>query len=102
MHRSRQLQRLSSRLAARRSYATAASPHALVFIEHQAGAIESGSLAALTAATQLGGKVTGLIVGAPEEVKQGLDKAKRYVQSQVHPQSITSVFRLTRLISLAA
>lgn len=39
--------------------------------------IESGSLSALTAASQLGGKVTGLIVGAPEEVKQGVEKARR-------------------------
>lgn len=60
-----------------RTYATGSSPHALVFIEHRGGIIESGSLSALTAAEQLGGKVTGLIVGAPEEVKQAVEKAKK-------------------------
>ena len=77
MYRPRLVLRLSRSLS-RRTYATATSPHALVFIEHNAGVIESGSLAALTAASKLGGKVTGLIVGAPEEVKQSVEKAKRY------------------------
>ncbi|KIM78876.1 hypothetical protein PILCRDRAFT_74929 [Piloderma croceum F 1598] len=52
-----------------RAYATSPSPHALIFLEHRAGAIESASLSALTAAEQLGGQVTGLVVGSPEEVQ---------------------------------
>jgi electron transfer flavoprotein alpha subunit len=60
-----------------RTYATpAASTHALVFIEHQDGALDSGSLSAVTAARQLGGKVTGLIVGA-EGVDGVVEKAKK-------------------------
>ncbi|KAF9227365.1 electron transfer flavoprotein, alpha subunit [Gyrodon lividus] len=59
-----------------RSYATIPSPHALVFLEHQHGELDSGSLSAVTAATQLGGKVTGLIVASPDQVQSLLDKAK--------------------------
>ena len=76
---SRQLFRSTCVSATRRGFATAAPPHALVFIEHQAGAIDSASLSALTAAHQLGGEVTGLIVGKAEEVKQAVGKARRYV-----------------------
>ncbi|KIM69795.1 hypothetical protein SCLCIDRAFT_1208332 [Scleroderma citrinum Foug A] len=60
-----------------RGYATAASPHALVFLEHQRGKLDSASLSALTAASQLGGKVTGLIVGTAEELPPVLEQAKR-------------------------
>lgn len=60
-----------------RTYATAASPHALVFLEHRQGDLESASLSALTAASQLGGQVTGLVVGSPEEVPSVVEKAKR-------------------------
>ncbi|KAG2357696.1 hypothetical protein BDR07DRAFT_1419649 [Suillus spraguei] len=60
-----------------RSYATATSPHALVFLEHRQGDLESASLSALTAASQLGGQVTGLVVGSPEEVPSVVEKAKR-------------------------
>ncbi|KAI0821659.1 electron transfer flavoprotein alpha subunit [Trametes gibbosa] len=60
-----------------RRYATAAGPHALVFLEHRAGVIDSGSLSALTAAQQLGGKVTGLVLGAPEEVQSAVETAKK-------------------------
>ena len=66
-----------------RTYATATSPHALVFLEHNDGVLDSGSLSALTAAQQLGGKVTGLVVGAPDEVKQAVEKAKKYASVQV-------------------
>ncbi|KAH7888703.1 DHS-like NAD/FAD-binding domain-containing protein [Phlebopus sp. FC_14] len=62
-----------------RRYATTPSPHALVFLEHSQGELDSGSLSALTAATQLGGKVTGLIVGGPDQVPGVLEKAKRIV-----------------------
>ncbi|KAI0088043.1 DHS-like NAD/FAD-binding domain-containing protein [Irpex rosettiformis] len=60
-----------------RTYATAASPHALVYLEHSAGAIDSASLSALTAAQKLGGQVTGLLVGSAEEVKEVLPKAQK-------------------------
>lgn len=61
-----------------RCYATAASsPHTLLFIEHRGGAIESGSLSALTAAGKLGGSVTGLVVGAPDEVEPIVESAKK-------------------------
>ncbi|KAJ7072085.1 electron transfer flavoprotein alpha subunit [Mycena amicta] len=51
-----------------RTYSSASSPHALVFLEHRNGVIDAGSLSALTAAEQLGGQVTGLVVGAAEHV----------------------------------
>ncbi|EPS94146.1 hypothetical protein FOMPIDRAFT_93825 [Fomitopsis schrenkii] len=60
-----------------RRYATVPGPHALVFLEHRAGVIDSGSLSALTAAQQLGGQVTGLVVRGPDEVKGVLEKAKK-------------------------
>ncbi|CDO72513.1 hypothetical protein BN946_scf184980.g54 [Trametes cinnabarina] len=60
-----------------RGYASAAGPHALVLLEHRAGVIDSGSLSALTAAQQLGGQVSGLVVGAPDEVKGVVEKAKK-------------------------
>ncbi|KDQ21529.1 hypothetical protein BOTBODRAFT_25967 [Botryobasidium botryosum FD-172 SS1] len=60
-----------------RSYATARSPHSLVLIEHRDGVIQSGTLSALTAATQLGGPVTGLVVGAPGKIETILENAKR-------------------------
>jgi electron transfer flavoprotein alpha subunit len=62
-----------------RAYAASPSPHALIFLEHRAGAIESASLSALTAAEQLGGQVTGLVVGSSEEVQIVVDKAKKWV-----------------------
>ncbi|KNZ73652.1 putative electron transfer flavoprotein subunit alpha, mitochondrial [Termitomyces sp. J132] len=60
-----------------RSYATTTHPHALVFLEHRQGVLDSGSLSALTAAEQLGGKVTGLVVGAPEHVQGVVEKARK-------------------------
>lgn len=69
---------LTSR-ALSRSFATAPPPHALVFLEHSQGVLESSSLSALTAAEQLGGKVTGLIIGNTEHVNVVLSKAKRYL-----------------------
>ena len=62
-----------------RTYTTSRLPHALIFLEHRSGVIEPGSLSALTAAEQLGGQVTGLIVGGPDEVQGIVDKAKKYV-----------------------
>ena len=62
-----------------RSYATSPSPHALVFLEHRDGELDAASLSALTAASQLGGKVTGLLAGAPDQVPGVLDKAKKHV-----------------------
>ena len=62
-----------------RTYATASGPHALVFLEHRSGTIDASSLSALTAAQKLGGQVTGLVVGSPEDVKEVLPKAQKYV-----------------------
>lgn len=61
-----------------RSYATSIPPHALVFLEHRQGVLDSGSLSALTAAEQLGGKVTGLILGEANHVQGVVEKAKKY------------------------
>lgn len=60
-----------------RAYATTPSPHALVLLEHRHGVIDSGSLSALTAAEQLGGQVTGLVVGSSDEVEGVVEKAKK-------------------------
>jgi len=62
-----------------RSYATASSPHALVFLEHRQGVIEPGSLSALTAAEKLGGQVSALVIGSPEHVPNVVAQAKKYV-----------------------
>lgn len=62
-----------------RTYATAASPHALVYLEHRDGVIDSASLSAVTAAEKLGGQVTGLVVGSTDEVQAVLPKARKYV-----------------------
>lgn len=64
-----------------RSYATATGPNTLIFLEHQNGVLDSGSLSALTAAQQLGGNVTGLVVAGPEHIKTVVEKAKQYVSS---------------------
>jgi electron transfer flavoprotein alpha subunit len=61
-----------------RNYAIVASPHSLVFLEHRQGNLDSASLSALTAASQLGGEVTGLVIGNPEEASSVVEKAKRY------------------------
>ncbi|TCD60037.1 Electron transfer flavoprotein alpha-subunit [Steccherinum ochraceum] len=60
-----------------RTYASATGPHALVFLEHRDGAIDSGSLSALTAAKQLGGEVTGVLVGGPEQLKDVIPQAQK-------------------------
>ncbi|KAF5370855.1 hypothetical protein D9758_001881 [Tetrapyrgos nigripes] len=59
-----------------RAYASPSSPHALLFLDHRKGVIDPGSLSALTAASQLGGQVTGLVVGANDHVSSVLEKAK--------------------------
>lgn len=66
------------RVLARR-YSTSPAPHALVFLEHRDGELDSASLSALTAASRLGGKVTGLVAGAPDQVPGVVDKAKKHV-----------------------
>ena len=60
-----------------RAYATSASPHALVLLEHRQGVIDSASLSALTAAQKLGGKVTGLIVGDSAQVQSAVRNAQK-------------------------
>jgi len=49
----------------------------LVYLEHSDGNLESGSLSALTAAGELGGEVTGILVGGSKEVGSVLEKAKK-------------------------
>ncbi|OJT06982.1 hypothetical protein TRAPUB_2183 [Trametes pubescens] len=84
-----------------RRYATAASPHALVLLEHRAGVIDSGSLSALTAAQQLGGQITGLVVGAPDEVKGVVEKAKKLkgLTSVLHSSSEQYAHNIPELVS---
>lgn len=61
-----------------RTFASTSSPiHSLLLVEHRSGDVEGGTLAALTAASELGGKVTGLIVGSPEEVDGVAEKVKK-------------------------
>ncbi|KAF8315848.1 electron transfer flavoprotein alpha subunit [Clavulina sp. PMI_390] len=63
---------------AARSFASSSSPiNSLVLIEHRSGDVEGGTLAALTAASELGGKVTGLVVGSPGEVEGIVEKVKK-------------------------
>lgn len=69
--------------ALRRSYATAASPHALVFVDHRGGVIDSGSLSAISAAEQLGGQVSALVVGSADHVPQVVEQAKKYVVNSI-------------------
>ncbi|KAJ2916321.1 hypothetical protein MD484_g4131, partial [Candolleomyces efflorescens] len=71
-----------------RTYATATPPHALVFLEHRKGVIEAGSLSALTAAKQLGGQVSALVVGDSEHVGGVVEQAKKL-------QGLTSVLHST-------
>ena len=58
-----------TRLAAAfsRGYATPSGPSALLFLEHRAGKLNPASLNALTAASQLGGQVTGIVTGGEED-----------------------------------
>lgn len=70
---------LSSRRLITRAYATATSPCALVLLEHKDGAIEPASLSALTAAQQLGGAVTGIVIGSPDQVPAVVERAKKYI-----------------------
>ncbi|KAJ3570901.1 hypothetical protein NP233_g4094 [Leucocoprinus birnbaumii] len=78
-----------------RTYATATSPHALVFLEHRQGVIDSGSLSALTAAGQLGGKVSALVVGGSEHVPGVVEQAKN-IQSP-SPEALSPL--LEKLLS---
>jgi len=60
-----------------RSYSSISGPSTLVYLEHHDGDIDTGSLSALTAAGQLGGSVTGLVVGKPGYVEGVIEKAKK-------------------------
>lgn len=73
-----------------RTYAAAAGPHSLVFLEHYQGTIDSGSLSALTAAQELGGEITGLIIGGPEHVSTAVEKAKRYYSKNTFRMPLNS------------
>ena len=57
---------------------TATSPRAL---EHKNGTIKSGSLSALTAAQQLGGTVTSIVVGGPDQIPTVLEKVKKFTHT---------------------
>ncbi|KIM76611.1 hypothetical protein PILCRDRAFT_98707 [Piloderma croceum F 1598] len=74
---------LSSYKAFVRAYATSPSPHALIFLEHRAGAIESASLSALTAA----------------EVQEVVDKAKKSLTSLLHSSSSQYAAPMAEIIS---
>jgi electron transfer flavoprotein alpha subunit len=76
------VQSLVCRRAFVRAYAASPSPHALVLLEHRQGIVDSSSLSALTAAEQLGGPVTGLVIGGPDDVQGVVDKAKKYLRIQ--------------------
>lgn len=73
--------RISSSSSAARTLSNgrryASQIHSLVFIEHRSGDVEGGTLAALTAASELGGRVTGLVVGGPGEVEGIVEKVKK-------------------------
>ncbi|KAG9076873.1 Electron transfer flavoprotein alpha-subunit [Ceratobasidium sp. UAMH 11750] len=62
-----------------RTYATpAGGSHTLLFLEHTNGTVDAASLSALTAAKQLNGKVTALVVGGEEgEVQKVVDEVKK-------------------------
>lgn len=66
-------------ILAKRAYATIATPNTLILLEHRDNAIVPATLNAITAAKQLGGNLTGLIVGEQDHVQGVLDKAKRSV-----------------------
>ncbi|KAF9010480.1 electron transfer flavoprotein alpha subunit [Cyathus striatus] len=91
---------LSSR-ALSRLYATATSPHALVFLEHRQGIIDSASLSAVTAAGQLGGEVTALVVGSSDHVPTVLNTAKKLkgVTSVLHSTSSQYAESLPEVLS---
>ncbi|KAI0320926.1 DHS-like NAD/FAD-binding domain-containing protein [Amylostereum chailletii] len=96
MLRARSVLAHNARAVLLRAYATASSPHALVLLEHRNGSVESGSLVALTAAQQLGGKVTGLVIGGPDQVPAVLEKVKNLkglstVLHSTSPQYASSV-----------
>lgn len=68
---------LAVRRTSVRCYASAPSPSALVYLEHHNGDIDTGSLSALTAAAQLGGSVTAVVVGKAGYLEGVVEKAKK-------------------------
>jgi len=66
-----------SRASLTRTYATASSPHALVYLEHRNGVIDAGSLSAVNAAGALGGQVSALVIGSDEHVPKVVEQAKK-------------------------
>ncbi|CAE6504515.1 unnamed protein product [Rhizoctonia solani] len=62
-----------------RGYATpAGSPNTLLFLEYTNGTIDAASLSALTAAQQLKGKITALVVGGEDgDVQKVVEQAKK-------------------------
>ncbi|KAF9506078.1 hypothetical protein BS47DRAFT_1353281 [Hydnum rufescens UP504] len=87
----------------RRSFASASSPiHSLLYVEHRSGDIDAGSLSALTAASQLGGKVTGLVVGRPGDVDSIVEKVKNLegITGVLHSSSEAYTNNLAETITL--
>ncbi|KAG8921140.1 Electron transfer flavoprotein alpha-subunit [Tulasnella sp. 417] len=66
---------------------TSGRPSSLLLIEHHDGVINAGTLSALTAASKLGGEVTGLVVGAPDAVKGVVEKAKKRAGTSFHAEA---------------
>ncbi|CAK5281336.1 unnamed protein product [Mycena citricolor] len=92
----------SSLRALQRAYSSTPAPHALVLLEQRQGDIDSASLSALTAAEQLGGQVTGLIVGAAQHVAGAVEKAKKLkgVTALLHSSSAQYAEASTETVSL--
>lgn len=63
--------------AARRTYATGASPNTLILLEHRDSHLVPATLNAITAARKLGGTVTGLIVGEEGKTDGAIEQAKK-------------------------
>jgi len=68
----------SSRKAGFGQLRNASTAHSLLLIEHTGGEIDPSSLSALTAASAVGGEVTGLVFGAADDVAGVVEKAKTY------------------------
>ncbi|GJJ06241.1 hypothetical protein Clacol_000432 [Clathrus columnatus] len=71
------LDRFKNEGASVRRYASSLHTNTLVYLEHHNGELDHGSLSALTAARELGGNVTGLVLSKPEFISDIIEKAKK-------------------------
>ena len=69
--------RVSSRLARPFASRLASTQSTLLLLEQADGKLESSSLSALTAASQLGGSVTALVVGEGGTVDTAVEQARK-------------------------